>query len=228
MVAGGIARLGTLPLPWRSDLSSSILKHTIAHYKKLLAEANDQEAREGLRALIEEAERELAATQSIWKITCAHLDWAPAVCEQLETCLQHAVWDAQADFGTLQLWDEENQDLRLVAHQNFGRDFLDHFRVVRADDGSVCAQALAERQPVMVEDVEKDADFAALRPVMRQAGVRAIQSMPILAPKGELMGMISFHFNRPQHEMETPVIRFWSNSAGRMIAGIRRGRGAQS
>jgi hypothetical protein len=205
-------------------LHKSILKQTITHYKKLLAEADDEEAREGLRVLIEEAERELAATQSIWKITCAHLPWAPAVCEQLETCLQHAVWDAKADFGTLQLWDEENRDLRLVAHQNFGRDFLDHFRVVRADDGSVCAQALAERQPVTVEDVETNADVAPQRAVMRQAGVRAIQSMPILAPKGDLVGMISFHFNRPQEDMEVPVIRFWANNAGRMIAGIRRDR----
>jgi hypothetical protein len=201
-----------------------LLKQTIARYQRQLNEQSNEDARDILRGLIAEAEENLAAIEFIWRTTCSHLAWAPLVCGQLETCLERAVIDMDADFGTLQLWDEKQRDLRLVAHRNFDRPFLDTFRVVQVNDDSVCAQALAQRKRLTVADVETDDGFEALRPIMRQAGVRAIQSTPILGPSGDLVGMISTHFSQPHEflKQEAPVIDFWSNAAGRMITAGRR------
>jgi PAS domain S-box-containing protein len=103
-----------------------------------------------------------------------------------------------ADFGTVQLYDPETHSLRIVAQQGFGPEFLEHFRNVTADDGSVCAQALKQGTRVLTEDVTLDPGFEPHRHIAASSGFRAVVSTPLIErSSGQPVGMLSTHFREP-------------------------------
>ena len=108
--------------------------------------------------------------------------------------------------GNVQVRDPERGELRIVAHRGFGQPFLDHFRVVTDHDGSACGHAALERRRVMIRDIETDPGFAPHRPVATEAGIRAVQSTPLVADNGALLGILSTHFARP-HAPSAPSLR---------------------
>lgn len=102
-----------------------------------------------------------------------------------------------ADLGNAQLLDVEQGVLRIAAHQGFKQAFLDFFREVSAQDGSACGRALRSRQVVVVEDVATEPSFAPFLEVAREAGFRAVVSMPLVGYDGQPLGVLSAHFRRP-------------------------------
>jgi GAF domain-containing protein len=46
----------------------------------------------------------------------------------------------------------------------------------------------------VVEDVTTDRQFEPCSEIMRQANVRAVQSIPMLSSNGALVGVLSIHF----------------------------------
>src|SRR5690242_6698882 len=97
-----------------------------------------------------------------------------------------------AEYGTLQLAADDK--LLLVCHKGFMRCFLDAFRVVVRDDGSACGRTLRSGKTVLLEDIERDRDFARFLPVAREAGFRSVISAPLLAHGNELVGVVATHF----------------------------------
>ncbi len=71
------------------------------------------------------------------------------------------------------------QELAIAAQRGFSADFLRAFWRVGRDDGSACGRALRLGLPVVIPDVEEDADFATFRHVAKTAGFRAVQSTPL-------------------------------------------------
>ena len=65
---------------------------------------------------------------------------------------------------------------------------------MRLEDGSACARALRNREPIVVEDIMADEEFSPCRQVVSDAGIRAVQSTPIVSSSGALLGIISTHF----------------------------------
>lgn len=123
-----------------------------------------------------------------------------------------------AQFGNLQLYDERSRTLTIVEQRNFRKAFLDHFACVTADDGSACGQAMASSTRVIAGDVARDPSFNDHMPVLREAGVAAVQSTPLLGAKGKLIAVLSTHFAQPR-----------SFSAGEIAAMDRQAAGiAQS
>jgi PAS domain S-box-containing protein len=103
-----------------------------------------------------------------------------------------------ADFGTIQLYNPETHTLRIVAQQGFGPEFLEHFRNVTVDDGSVCARALKQGTRVLIEDVTLDPEFEPHRHIAASSGFRAVQSTPLIERcSGHPVGMLSTHFRDP-------------------------------
>jgi signal transduction histidine kinase/CHASE3 domain sensor protein/CheY-like chemotaxis protein len=117
--------------------------------------------------------------------------------ELLEEILNATIRMQGADFGNIQLYDPESSSLRIVAQRGFSQAFLDHFGVVRADDPSACGRALQQRERVIIEDVEQDADYAPHRQIAAQSGFRAVQSSPMIGSGGHVEGVLSTHFRRP-------------------------------
>jgi len=108
----------------------------------------------------------------------------------------------RADFGNIQLYDARAGTLSIVVQRGFPRSLLDQFTVVRAEDAAVCAQALRDRERVVVEDLTSDPRFPSLRVIAEQTGFRSVQSTPILGRGGILRGIMSTHFREPARPSE--------------------------
>jgi GAF domain-containing protein len=97
-----------------------------------------------------------------------------------------------AEYGNVQLSMEG--DLVIVAQHGLTEPFLRTFKRVKKDDGCACGRALRLRQPVVIRDVERDADFAKFLKDARTAGFRAVQSTPLATRDDLFLGIVSTHF----------------------------------
>jgi signal transduction histidine kinase len=120
----------------------------------------------------------------------------------LDEILDATIELQRADFGNIQLYDQAAGSLRIVMQRGFPRASLDHFAALPAQQDSVSAQALRDRERVVVEDVMSDPRFTSLRPIAAQIGFRSVQSTPILGRDGKLRGMMSTHFRNPVRPSE--------------------------
>ncbi len=104
-----------------------------------------------------------------------------------------------ADFGNIQLLDAQSSQLRIVAQRGFPQWWLDYWSKVSKGQGT-CGTALEHLERVIIEDVERSPVFAgtpALE-IQLKAGVRAVQSTPLLSRSGMPLGMFSTHYKTPQ------------------------------
>jgi PAS domain S-box-containing protein len=116
----------------------------------------------------------------------------------LEQILDAAIAISGADFGNIQLLDPQSSDLKIVAQRGFPGWWLEFWNGVSRGHG-VCGTALERGARVIVEDVERSPIFLgtpALE-VQRRAGVRAVQSTPLVSRSGRVLGMFSTHWRKP-------------------------------
>ena len=155
-------------------------------------------AEEALRAREAELARELAdmaLLQEIsgWLIQEGDLD-------DLNTgILDAAIKIMRSDAGSLQILVHERNELRLLAWKGFAPESAAFWKWVRADAGSSCAQVMNTGERVIVEDVET-CDFlsgTADLDECHRSGIQAMQSTPLIARDGRLLGMISTHWCEP-------------------------------
>ena len=125
--------------------------------------------------------------------------------KMLEEILDATIELRHADFGNIQLYDAANDALQIVAQRGFSQAFLDHFRVVGADEPSACGRALKNRTRIIIEDVESAPEYAPHRLVAAQAGYRGVQSTPIFGRSGSVKGMLSTHFREPHRPSDRDV-----------------------
>jgi GAF domain-containing protein len=104
-----------------------------------------------------------------------------------------------ADFGNVQLIDDRNGALRIVAQRGFGDEFLTYFGNVGSNDACACGAAMKRRSRVVVTDAATDPMFreTAARDVLLRANVRSVQSTPLIDTAGNFIGIVSTHYNRP-------------------------------
>jgi GAF domain-containing protein len=96
--------------------------------------------------------------------------------------------------GTLQLFNPALNGLEIIAHCGFNETFLETFRIVRADEPSVCGRALRFKRRVTISDIRADLFFWPYLTIAAEAGIRAVQSTPIMAEDGAVIGVLSTHF----------------------------------
>ena len=112
-----------------------------------------------------------------------------------------------ANMGNIQLRDETGA-LKIVAHSGFGKSFLDFInRLHREEPQSACGQAMAGCQRVIIEDVTQSPAFTGTPAlgVLLEAGVRAVQSTPLISRAGELVGMFSTLYGVPRRPEEADL-----------------------
>lgn len=112
--------------------------------------------------------------------------------------VESAIEIAESDFGNIQLLDSETNDLKIVAQRGFPQFWLDFWNHVSKGQGA-CGTALAAGHRVIVEDITKDPIFIGSEAldVQLKAGVRAVQSTPLLTRSGKPLGMFSTHYRNP-------------------------------
>ncbi len=114
----------------------------------------------------------------------------------LQEVMDTAVSIMGADQGTLQML--EGDSLRIVAHHGHQQPFLEFFASAE-NQASVCGEAMLRGERVVVHDVENSPLFAGTPSlmVMRQAGVRAVQSTPMVSRTGTLLGILTTQWGVP-------------------------------
>jgi DNA-binding response OmpR family regulator len=116
----------------------------------------------------------------------------------LDSLLGEAIAATHADMGTLQVVDPMTHTLRIVASRGFGATFLDFFAVVGQSGDSACSLALREGRRVIIPAVARSEISMGRETgrILHDAGVQALQSTPIFASRGGLVGVISTHWAR--------------------------------
>jgi PAS domain S-box-containing protein len=124
----------------------------------------------------------------------------------LQEIMATAVAIVSADKGTLQLL--EGDTLRIVAHYGQEDFFLDYFASAEKQ-ASTCGEATKQGGRVVVEDIETSSLFAGTPAldILRRAGVRSVQSTPLLNRKGRLLGILSTHWGSPHVPSEQELWR---------------------
>jgi PAS domain S-box-containing protein len=124
-----------------------------------------------------------------------------------------------ADKGSLQLYDEDERCLRLVAQKGFDQRFCDNFKIVREDSLCSCGVALVRRERVVIEDFTKASEFAETAAFLGVYGVAASQSTPLCSQGGKLLGMLSTHFSEPRRltEGELRLLDLYLQQAERVL-----------
>jgi PAS domain S-box-containing protein len=108
-----------------------------------------------------------------------------------------------ADMGNIQLLDPATGDLRIVVQRGFPPWWLDYWDAVQRGQVA-CGTALERGKRVIIEDIEKSPIFAgtAALDIQLRAGVRAVQSTPLVSRSGQMLGMFSTHYRTPQRPDE--------------------------
>jgi len=129
--------------------------------------------------------------------------------------------------GNVQLarWAETG-GLEIVAQHGFEEEFLACFRTVSIRDGCVCGRALLNRSLTSIDDVLADPSLANYRDVFGRAGVRSVQSFPLLSSSSARVGMLSLHGEvpGPGPDAQIGAIARLALSAANAIIAIRASR----
>ena len=110
-----------------------------------------------------------------------------------------------AHFGNVQLIDWRSGYLEIKAQRGFQSEFLNFFQRVKVEHGSACARALRTRRAVVIEDIAADQQFWPYRDIACRAGVRAVQSVPIVSSSGAALGVLSIHFRTVRRPTDIQV-----------------------
>jgi signal transduction histidine kinase len=118
----------------------------------------------------------------------------------LDEILRAAIDITGADKGNIQLFNAGTNYLKIASQHGFNKQFLTFFAKVRVDEAAVSGRALRSAERVVVEDVTQSEIFAGQPSlnVVLKAGVRAIQSTPLISSEGKMLGLLSTHFKNPQ------------------------------
>ena len=164
-------------------------------------ELRDSERR--LFAILEHSAADLKAMRRLNEIGARCAKDGDDVAGCLREILDVGIEISGADKGHIQLFDSESGQLNIAAQRGFDDPFLEFFAAV-TDGNSSCGVAMQSHQRVVVEDVT-DSEIYAGKPslsVLLEAGVRAVQSMPLVSSTGKLLGMVSTHFSEPHRPTE--------------------------
>jgi PAS domain S-box-containing protein len=124
----------------------------------------------------------------------------------LQEIMETAVALMGAEQGTLQLL--ENGALRVAAHHDHKRSFLESFTAEQLQSVG-CVESLGIGQRIVISDVEKSSELAGTPELrkLRKAGVRAMQSTPMLSRSGEAIGVLTTHWSTPHAPDEHDLFR---------------------
>ena len=166
-------------------------------------------AEDALRESERRATADLEATTRLYELGSRCADSKVSFEECLSFILETAIAITCADKGNIQLLDLESETLKIAVQQGFEEPFLRFFANVRSDEAAACGAAMQSCKQIVVEDVEQSEIFSGHESlsVLLDAGVRAVQSTPLVSSGGKILGMVSTHFIT-QHRLSRRELRF--------------------
>jgi hypothetical protein len=202
----GAVRLSSHPMKW------------ICWVVNLQATKDAAKTAQHARELKLQLDAELRGAYRIHEIS-SRLWGKSSVNEALNEILDAAIEVTEADLGNIQLVDQGI--LSIVAHRGCPTEFLSFFQEVSHDTTAACGAALVRRSRVIIEDVGQSEVFrgSRAREVLLRAGIRAVQSTPLIGASGEVYGMLSTHFRRSHRPAERALryLDLLAIEAGRVL-----------
>ncbi len=197
--AGGEARPLCLSLSPVTDPAGA----TVALAMLLIAEAPADASPAGA----ERHEAELAGMRRMQELSTRLLH-EHTLDDLLDETLAAAIELTGADLGNLRLLDTATGEMQIRAQRGFRRPFLEALETVTSTSRCCCSAALRRGERVVIPDIADSGDFyePQLRKAMLEAGVRSVQATPLVSRQGEILGMISTHWQRP-HGAQGPDLR---------------------
>jgi PAS domain S-box-containing protein len=201
--------------PMRKSFHISVFSPAKGQFATVFADISERKRTEARLAA------DLAALTRLHALSARTLQ-AEGLAPLLQEVMDAAVAIVDADHGTLQFL--EGETLRIVAHHGHQPAFLEYFAEAE-NRASVCGAALARGERAVVPDVETSdlfVDTPSL-PVLRAAGVRAVQSTPMFTREGKLIGILTTQWDKPycpgDHELWR--IDLLSRQASDLIENVR-------
>ena len=172
----------------------------------------------GLRDRLSEELRTMRRLQSLSARTVGNdADFHLLLTEILETALEIT----GREWGVMQLYDAEDDSLRIAAQRGFAPDFCTAFAREARGDATPSALALAARTRVVIEDITTDARLAGAPIVQRflESGIRSVQSTPLMSRDARVVGMFTTHAPLPAtiDEREKRMLDLLARSAADLI-----------
>jgi PAS domain S-box-containing protein len=169
-------------------VSASEIGHDISDRKR---------AEQALRASQEDLAASLAYMARLQAVSTRLVqsgDWTSLLLEIVDA----AIALTAADKGNIQLHEGGSGTLTIVASRGFERPYLEFFKEVH-EGHAACGTALRTGRRVVIEDVTASPVFAGTPAldVLLSAGVRAVQTTPLVGRSGRLVGMLSTHYRTP-------------------------------
>lgn len=139
--------------------------------------------------------------------------------------LDAAVDIAGSDASSIQVLDPDVGGLRLAGWRGFHPVSAAFWELVVPGSASTCGMALVTGERVVVPDLESEEALAGSEDLheYRRSRLRAVQSTPLVADDGRVVGMISTHWRRP-HDPSAAELRRIDSLARRCAAAVVRER----
>ena len=134
--------------------------------------------------------------------------------------LDVAIAIMHADFASMQLYDPNRHALRLLTYRGFDPTFANSVTWIFPSSGTSCARVLQTGERAIVADIDQCDYVAQAREAFRAAGIHSMQSTPLRAPNGDLVGMASTHWRAPHNpnDAETHMFDLWAKQTAYAIA----------
>jgi GAF domain-containing protein len=125
--------------------------------------------------------------------------------------------------GTLHLYDGPSGTLRLGAHRNLPPACVEFFSSITASSRTPCTEAIKRRQRVLIEDIAKSPLLKGTPALdlLQAAGVRAVQSTPVVDAERRLLAVFSTHWVEA-HRPEEGAVRLLDLVADRLLDLIQK------
>ena len=132
----------------------------------------------------------------------------PELKDLLDNLLQQAILMNGTRAGTLQIINGSDQSLEIAASYGLSEEFLEHFKKVSMDEGSVCSRAWQVGETVFIGDITQDKLFTPHLYVTMRNNINSVLSTPLISSKGNFIGMISTHFKITRKPTKDSVENF--------------------
>ncbi|HJS55068.1 MAG TPA: GAF domain-containing protein [Chitinophagaceae bacterium] len=134
----------------------------------------------------------------------------PELKEIFDNLLQQAMMMNGTKAGSLQMINTHDHSLEIVSSFGLSDEFIEHFKKVTINDGSICSRALQTGESVFIGDITQDKQFARHLFVTMANNINSIQSTPLICSNGRLIGMISTHSNITRNPSKISLAKFES------------------
>ncbi len=155
-------------------------------------------AEEALKESEERLAAEVSAVSRIQKISASFVQEGDFE-SILYNILKAAIIISGAYKGTLQLLQPGSGRLEMAAQLGFEQSYVDFFSSMPHDNAGICTKALQQEERIIVEDIMKSPVYinTPALDIHLAAGVRAVQSTPLISRIGKVVGILSTYWDRP-------------------------------